>query len=97
MACAPLVDLSYGSASEHEEYEGEQDYPLQGEAASTEQATPCAEDASQSCDDNNHSKHQHHKDKGQTATPQDAPVTDCVASVHGQDMNLMPELPTRWK
>ena len=97
MACAPLVDLSYGSASEHEEYEGEQDYPLQSQAASTEQAAPCAEDASQSRDDNNHSKHQHHKDKGQTATPQDAPVTDCVASVHGQDMNLMPELPTRWK
>ena len=97
MACAPLVDLSYGSASENEEYEGEQEYPLQGQAASTGQAAPCAEDASQSCDDNDHSKHQHHEEKGQTATPQDAPVTDCVASVHGQDMNLMPELPTRRK
>ena len=37
------------------------------------------------------------QDKGQTATVQDAPVTDCVASDHGQDMNLMPELPTRQK
>ena len=37
------------------------------------------------------------QDEGQTATAQDAPVTDCVASVHGQDMNWMPELPTRRK
>ena len=65
MACAPLVDLSHGSTSEHEEYEEAQEYPLQGQAASIEQATPCAEDASQSGDDNDHSKHQHHnmKDK----------------------------------
>ena len=63
MASTPLVDLSYGSASQHEEYEGEEEYPLQGQAASTEQATPCAEDASQSPDDNDHSEHQHHKTK----------------------------------
>ena len=89
MACFTLVDLSYGSASEHEESEGEQEYPLQGQVASTEQAAPCAEDASQSRDDDHHSERQHHEDEGQTA-----PVPDCVDSVHGQVRNLMPELPT---
>ena len=65
--------------------------------ASTEQAALCAEDASLSRDDDDHSEHQHHEDEGQTATTQDAPVPDCLASVHGQDMNLMPVLPTRQK
>ena len=97
MACAPIVDLSYGSASEREEYKGKQEYPLQGQAASTEQATPCAEDTRQSHDDDDHSERQHHEDEGQTATMQDAPVPDCVASVHRQDTNLMPELSTRRK
>jgi len=94
MACSSLVDLSYGSASEHEESEGEQEYPLQGQVASTEQAAPCAEDASQSRHDDDHPERQHHEDEGRAATTRDAPVPDCVASVHGQVRNLMPELPT---
>ena len=97
IAWAPLVDLSYGSASEHEEPQEEQDYPLQRQAASTEQTAPSTEDASQSRDDDSHSERQQHEDDGQTATMQDVTVRDCVASVHGQDTNLMPELPIRRK
>ena len=99
MAFFTLVDLSYGSASEHEEsdHEGEQEYPLQDQVASTEQTALCAEDASQSRDDDHHSEHQRHEDEGQTAATRDAPVPDCVASVHGQVSNLMPELLTRRK
>ena len=90
MACFfGLVDSSYGSASEHEESEGEQDFPFQGQAASTEQAAPCVQDATEHC--------QHNQDEQQTATTQDSPVPVCIASVHGEDSNLIPKLPSRQK
>ena len=100
MACFfGLVDSSYGSASEHEESEGEQDFPFQGQAASTEQAAPCVQDASQSRDDHDPGSErcQHNQDEEQTATTRDSPVPVCVASVHGEDSNLIPKLPTRQK
>ena len=99
MACFGLVDLCYGSASEHEESEGEQDFPFQGQAASTEQAAPCVQDASQSRDDHDPGSErcQHNQDEEQTATTRDSPVPVCVASVHGEDSNLIPKLPTRQK
>ena len=95
--CFGLVDSSYGSDPEHEGSEGEQDFPFQGQAASTQQAAPCVQDASQSRGDPGSERWQHNQGEQQTATTRESPVPVCVASVHGEDSNLIPKLPTRQK